>query len=139
VVVLNRPVRFDEVDAAGIVFFAQIVGYAHEAMEHFFEGLEGGYPALIMQRRVGVPAVKLEADFSAPLRYGDRMRIETSVARIGTRSAQLVYRIHRAQDGVLCAVLRHTVVVTDLDRLASCDMPQDLRAALEEHLESGAT
>jgi 4-hydroxybenzoyl-CoA thioesterase len=133
-VVLERPVRFDEVDAAGIVFFAQIVAYAHEAMEHFFEGLDGGYPALIVDRRIGVPAVKLEAEFSAPLRYGDRMRIETSVARVGKRSAELVYRFVRMRDGAACATLRHTVVVTDLDRLASCDMPGDVRAALEAHL-----
>jgi 4-hydroxybenzoyl-CoA thioesterase len=133
-VVLERAVRFDEVDAAGIVFFAQIVAYVHEAMEHFFEQLEGGYPRLIMERRVGVPAVKLAADFSAPLRYGDRMRIETTVARIGGRSAELLYRIHRERDGVLCATLRHTVVVTDLDKLASREMPADVRAALEAHL-----
>lgn len=135
-VVLERAVRFDEVDAAGIVFFGTIVAYVHEAMEHFFEQLDGGYARLIMERRVGVPAVKLEADFSAPLRYGDRMRIETSVARVGKRSAELAYRILRAHDDVLCATLRHTVVVTDLDALASCDMPADVRAALEAHLSS---
>jgi len=133
-VVLERAVRFDEVDAAGIVFFGTIVAYVHEAMEHFFDQLEGGYARLIMERRVGVPAVKLEAEFSAPLRYGDRMRIETSVARVGKRSAELSYRILRERDGVSCATLRHTVVVTDLDALASCDMPPDVRAALEAHL-----
>ena len=33
----------EEVDAAAIVFFAQFVTYAHEAMEHFFGALQGCY------------------------------------------------------------------------------------------------
>jgi 4-hydroxybenzoyl-CoA thioesterase len=105
-------------------------------MENLFEQLEGGYSQLIVKRRVGVPAVKLEAEFHAPLRYGDVMRIETTVARVGGRSAELLYRIFRTNDGALCATVRHTVVVTDLEKLASCVMPPDVRAVLEAHRET---
>ena len=84
--VYQRAVRFEEVDAAGIVYFPKIVSYAHEAMEDFFDSIEGGYPGLIMERRLGLPAVKLESEFSAPLRYGDEFRIETSVAPSANRT-----------------------------------------------------
>ena len=49
VVVFERPIKFEDVDAAGIVFFARFVTYAHEAMEDFFSTLEGGYPRLIIE------------------------------------------------------------------------------------------
>jgi 4-hydroxybenzoyl-CoA thioesterase len=134
-VVLERPVRFEEVDAAGIVFFARYVAYAHEAMERFFAPLEGGYPRLVGERKIGFPAVRVETDYHAPTRYGDVLRIETTTARLGNRSATLRYRMVRAHDGVLAAVVSHTVVVSDLVALRSIDMPADVRAELVRHLE----
>lgn len=134
-VLYERPVRFEEVDAAGLVFFARFAAYAHDAMEHFFAPLEGGYPALILGRRIGLPAVRLEADYAAPVRYGETLRVETSVLRLGNRSATLRYRMIRAHDGVMAAEIRHIVVSTDLQRVESCPMPDDVRAVLAAHLE----
>ena len=134
--VYERAVRFEDVDVVGIVFFANFLHYAHEAMEHFFGDAEGGYHGLILRRRVGFPTVRVDAEYLAPLRYGDVVRIETSSARIGTRSAVLRYRFVRAGDGRLAADVRHTVVCTDLDALASCEMPADVRSVLEAHLEA---
>ncbi len=133
-VILERAVKFEEVDAAGIVFFARFATYAHEAMEDFFSQLDGGYVRLITERRLGLPAVKLETDFLAPLRYGDVIRIETSVAKLGRRSAVFVYELKRKADGVLASRMRHTVVFSDLEAMQSCDMPPDVRAAFEAHV-----
>jgi 4-hydroxybenzoyl-CoA thioesterase len=138
VIPFERPIKFEDVDAANIVFFARFVGYAHEAMEHFFGGVDGGYPGLILQRKVGFPAVHVEIAFTAPARYGDVLRIETRVAKVGNRSAVLWYRMfHKGTDRLACE-LKHTVVTTDLRALASCDMPADVRALLLEHLEPPA-
>ena len=134
-VVFERPIKFEDVDAAGIVFFARFVAYAHEAMEHFFGALEGGYPKLIMERRVGLPAVHLDVSFKAPARYGDVLRIETTVDRVGNRSAVLRYRMFDASTGALTAEIAHTVVISDLRTITSCEMPGDLRARLFEHLD----
>jgi 4-hydroxybenzoyl-CoA thioesterase len=135
-IVFERPIKFEEVDAANIVFFARFVTYAHEAMEHFFGGLEGGYARLILERRVGLPAVHVEITFTAPTRYGDVLRIETRVVKIGNRSAVLRYRMYHAGSGRLACELKHTVVTTDLRTLASCEMPDDVRALLVQHLEA---
>ena len=135
-IVFERPIKFEEVDAANIVFFARFVTYAHESMEHFFSALPGGYAGLILERRVGFPAVHVEITFTAPARYGDVLRIETRVARLGNRSAVLWYRMHHAASGRLACELKHTVVTTDLGTLRSCDMPADVRALLAQHLES---
>jgi 4-hydroxybenzoyl-CoA thioesterase len=129
----QRAVRFEEVDAAGIVYFAKIVSYAHEAMESFFDPIEGGYAGLIMKRRIGFPAVKLESEFSAPLRYGDDFLIETTVEKLGGRSVVFRYAIKRAADGHLCATMLHTVVISDLGAMKSADMPADVRELLEQH------
>lgn len=131
----ERPIRFEEVDAARIVFFGRYLFYAHEAMEHFFAGLEGGYARLILERGVGLPAVDVRSEFTAPARYGDRLLIETTTARLGNRSAQLRYRMKRATSGELCATVLHTVVTTHLGEMRSIDMPADVRAIFDAHLE----
>ncbi len=146
---LDRPIKFEDVDAAGIVFFARFVTYAHEAMEHFFAPLEGGYARLILERRVGFPAVHVDMSFTAPARYGDVLRIETRVKKVGNRSVVFQYRMFLAggmgvppgmphlatANGALSAEVTHTVVVSDLRTISSCDMPADVRALLLAHLE----
>ena len=132
-VVYERAVRFEEVDAAGIAFFARFFNWCHEAMERFFDGVTGGYVGLIMKRRVGFPAVHLTADWKAPLRYGDVARIETSVVNIGTTSATLRYVLTRMSDGVHAATIEHVVVASSLDTMTKQPIPDDCRALLETH------
>lgn len=127
--------RFEDVDAARVVFFARFLNYAHEAMECFFDAAEGGYAGMVMARSIGFPAVRAEVSFHAPLRFGDVVDIDTTTARLGNRSATLRYRFRR-QDGVLAAEVLHTVVVSDLGPMRSMDMPADIRAVLTAHLES---
>ncbi|NUP10599.1 MAG: acyl-CoA thioesterase [Polyangiaceae bacterium] len=131
----ERPIRFEDVDAARIVFFARFLNYAHEAMEHFFGGLEGGYGRLIATREIGLPAVEVNVQFLNPVKYPDTLRIETTTARLGNRSATLRYRMYRRSDGEKVAQVKHTVVTTNLLQMRSVEMPDDVRAILSEHIE----
>ncbi len=135
---LVRPIRFEEVDAAGIVFFGRYPGLAHEAMESLFGQLPGGYSGLTEARRIGFPAVKLTVEYHRPVRYGEELRIELTVPRIGNRSLDLQYRMFvRARGhhgpGELATSVLHTVVVSDLVAMRSVDMPPEVRALLEAH------
>lgn len=135
--VFERPVDFQDVDAAGIVFFARFFDYAHDAMEHFFDGIpprpggvRPGYADLVMKRRIGFPVVHITADFRSPLRYGDVVRIETTVTKIGTSSITLRYAMTRASDGKDVATLEHVVVATSVDTVTKVDLPADVLALL---------
>ncbi len=130
----ERPVRFEDVDAAGIVFFARFFNVCHEAMEAFFGPLEGGYPHLITARKIGVPAIKVEATYKAPLRYGDVIVIDVHATQIGRTSATLRYDFRRKGDGVAVATIRHKVVCCDLRTVTPIPLPDDLRAILTASL-----
>lgn len=129
----RRAVRFEEVDAAGIAFFARFFNWCHEAMERLFDGVPGGYVDLITRRRIGFPAVHLTADWRAPLRYGDAANIATSVAKLGTTSATLRYVLTRESDGVHVATIEHVTVATHLDTMTKLPLPDDCRALLALH------
>ena len=132
--VYERAVRFEDVDAASIVFFSRFLSYCHEAMEAMLAPLDGGYAALIVDRRQGMPAVRVEADFAAPLRFGDRMRIEVTVEHIGRTSCTFQYEFRNTKDGTHVARIRHVVVLCDLNGIKAMPIPDDVRAVLERHL-----
>jgi 4-hydroxybenzoyl-CoA thioesterase len=126
-------VRFEEVDAARIVYFARFFSFCHEAMEAMLSPIEGGYSALVLERGLGLPAVHVDADFAAPLRFGDEVRIATVVERVGTSSCALRFDLARASDGHPIATVRHVVALTDLATMRARPLPDDLRAVLERY------
>jgi 4-hydroxybenzoyl-CoA thioesterase len=132
--VYERAVHFEDVDAASIVFFSRFLNYCHEAMEALMAPLSGGYAALIVERRQGMPAVRVEADFAAPLRFGDRARIEVTVEHVGRTSCTFRYEFSNAKDGSHVARIRHVVVLCDLNGIKAVPIPEDVRAVLERHL-----
>ena len=71
----QRTVRFSDCDPAGIVFFPQYLVMLNGFVEQWFdEGLRVPYATLLGPRRVGLPTVRLEVDFTAISRHGDRLR-----------------------------------------------------------------
>ena len=131
----SRPVRWSDLDPAGIVYFPRFFDFCHETLEALFGALAGGYPALTMQRRIGVPTVHLEADFRVPLRYGDTCLVRTRVLRIGRSSITFGHTLVGTNDGVTCAEITHVIAVTDLASLKAIEIPADMRAVIDPHVE----
>jgi 4-hydroxybenzoyl-CoA thioesterase len=129
----RRPVRFAEVDAAGLVFFPRYHEYCHDALEAFFGELPGGYAALFRERDLGVPTVHLETDFRRPLRYGDVARFETTIERIGRTSVTFHHTIHREGDDTVAATVRQVVVLTRISTLAPIPVTGDILELLEKY------
>ncbi len=124
-------VRFDEVDAAGIAYFAHYFRWCHDAMEAMLGPLAGGYVGLISQR-LGFPAVHVEADYASPLRFGDHVNIVVEVERIGTTSCTLRFELDHPA-GRHVATLRHVVALTDLAAMRARALPSEVRTLLESH------
>jgi 4-hydroxybenzoyl-CoA thioesterase len=123
----NIPVRFGDVDHAGIVYYPRFYIYFHEAFEDFFDDAGMAYHQMINQHRVGFPTVHVETDFKAPLRYGDSLDIELSVPRISRRSATFKYVGYRHRDGQLCTTAAITTACINLDTFKSCEIPEPIR------------
>lgn len=130
---LHLKVRFNEVDAAGIVFYPRFFDYFHMAFEDFFGAATGvDYPVWIRERRIGWPAVHIETDYRAPLSYGDELTIELGFRSLGRSSFVCVYRAHAEER--LFAEAEITVVTTDLSKMRSIPIPPEVRPALESYL-----
>ena len=135
----ERPftVRFHEVDFARVVFYPNFFEYAHRVFEDFFAAEVGcPYVEMLSVRNVGYPAVHVEADFKAPLRFGDSGRIAMETAALSRRSATLRYDFWLGES----RHARVTVVVAsiDLKTFTPVELPSDVRVAFSRHLTSSA-
>ena len=129
----ERPlrVRFSHCDPAGIVFFPQYLVLFNGLVEDWFtEGLGISYAQLIGARRVGLPTVRIEADFRAISRMGDDVTLGLAVERLGTSSLTLALDCRAGAEQRVAA--RQVLVFTDLDTHRATPMPPDVRQALAE-------
>lgn len=129
-----RRIRFSDCDPAGIVFYPQYFVMFNGLLEDWVDGPLGiGFAELVSRRRIGLPTVRLEADFRAVSRFGDDVVLSLSVDRLGGRSLTLDLRCTAAADGELRMAVRQVIVTTSLDTHKAVDVPADLRAAIEQH------
>ena len=126
----ERLIRFSDCDPAGIVFYPQYFVMLNGLVEDWFNDELGiGYAALILERRVGLPTVRLEVDFQAVSRLGDHVRLALQVDRLGGRSLTLALEVSGA-DGGLRMRMRQVLVTTSLVTHRALDIPSDIRAAI---------
>ena len=131
----TQKIRFDDVDGAGIVYYPRFLHLCHAAFEDFFDDVAPfGYPQLIRDKRLGFPTVHIEADFKAPLAYGDIAVVTLSVVRVGTSSMTVAYEVFRKRDSTLCFTASITAVLIDLDTQKSQPITDELRGVLERYL-----
>jgi 4-hydroxybenzoyl-CoA thioesterase len=129
-------VRFADADAAGLVYYPVVFHYFHVAMEEFFAARCGtSYARLMNEQRIGFPTVNVEAEFLAPILYGDEIDIEVSVWRVGTSSVTFGYAARRASDNLICARSTQVQVAMNLDTRRPVPVPATLRRAFEESVD----
>ena len=132
------PVRFDDVDHAGIVYYPRFLHFFHTAFEEFFRQRVGGsaFVDLLNRRRIGFPAVHAECDYRVPIRFGDLVRVDMSVERLGAKSIRFRHRLYLVEEAAapgkggvpeLCAEGVVVVVVTDLAHFRGLEIPGDVR------------
>ena len=130
---VEDTIRFAQCDPAGIVFFPQYLVMLNTLHERWFgEGLGVPYHEYIGVRRLGVPTVRLECDFTAISRHGDRLRQRLSVAKLGRTSLELAVAFDSANE--LRARFRQVLVCTSLATHKSHPLPDDLRAAMQRYV-----
>lgn len=126
----QRRIRFSDCDPAGIVFYPQYFVMFNGLVEDWTGHLGFEYQRLIGQRRIGLPTVRLEADFQAVSHFGDEVVLRLAVERLGGRSITLGLRCTGADEADLRMAVRQVLVTTSLVDHRSIDIPVDLRAAI---------
>lgn len=130
-------VRFPHVDPAGIVFYPRYVEMVNTSVERWFErALECDYRVLHFERGLGIPTARLEVDFLAPSRLGERLRLLLQVSHLGTSSFHLQHRFACAGEDRLRVVQR--LVFARLEPFETVPIPVDLRPRMRHYVVESA-
>ncbi len=128
------PIRFQDVDAGGVLFFGRIYDYCHQAYEEFWgaEGIDRAH--FFAGATYLVPIAHSEADYRLPIRHGERIMVRVDVTRVGKASFTLRYHV-TARDQRDLRVEASTVhAFVDRATMRPIPIPEDLRAILLRHL-----
>jgi len=126
-------IRFGDIDRAGIVYYPRFLHYFHVALEEFFAQVLGiEYHTVVDDRRIGLPTVHLETDFSRPFSYGDNIEVEVKVLKIGRTSSVFGYRVFKEGEANPRIVGHNVTVCLDMDSFQKMDIPDWFRQLLEK-------
>ena len=133
----TTPVRFADVDHAGIVYYPRYFHMFHLAFEELWRARMGAraYSDLLDRERVGFPAVKAECEFRAPLRFGEDAEIQLTISRLGAKSITFHYRIFRAEPRELAADGSVVCAVVDLARFVAVPIPEKVSEMVRDLVE----
>ncbi len=123
-----RTVLFQEIDAAGIVFFARFFEWFHDAYAAWFLSRGIRFAEVLEKGEWGLPLGHAEADYQAPLTLGAEIRVEIDTVTLSERSISIEYAV-RGPKGTH-ATGRTVHVFIDRKTFRSRTVPDDVRRAL---------
>ena len=126
----RRVVRFQDVDAAGIVFYGRIFDYFHDAYVAFLRDRGAPLEDALRDRSWVAPLRHAEADYLRPLRFGDAVDVLITQVRVEGTEYQVRYRIEK--EGELACVGETLHVTVDPETFVRTPVPEILQKALTE-------
>lgn len=116
----TRIIRFQETDAAGVVYFANLLTLCHEAYEASLAASGIRLKQFFSGGSVAVPVVHAESDFQKPLFCGDRVRVDLIPVLLRESEFEISYTVSRIEfeqdplpQSVAHVLTRHVCIQTE--------------------------
>ena len=106
----NRTVRFSDTDAAGVVYFANVLSICHEAYEVSLEASSINIKDFFSNTSVAFPIVHADVDFFKPMFCGDKLTISLIPQKVGVDKFEIAYEIIVDDVMVAKAITRHVCI-----------------------------
>lgn len=91
-----RTIHLADTDAAGVVYFAQLLHICHEAYETCLTAVGMDWQALLHTQTVAIPITHAEIDYFKPIHWGDRLTLYLDPQTQNTSQFTVNYRIYPA-------------------------------------------
>lgn len=88
-----RTVRFQDTDAAGVVYFANVLAMCHEAYEASLAASGINLKAFFSNSKVAIPIVSAKVDFRRPMFCGEDLIIELIAQQLSDNEFEIAYQI----------------------------------------------
>ena len=109
----NRTIRFQDTDAAGVVYFANVLSICHEAYEESLTVAGINLKTFFSNSSTAIPIVHTSVDFFAPMFCGDKLLINLKPQQLSDTKFEIVYEIvtdSSSQQILAKAMTRHICI-----------------------------
>ncbi|MEO1428128.1 MAG: thioesterase family protein [Cyanobacteria bacterium J06633_8] len=106
----NRTIRFQDTDAAGVVYFANVLAICHEAYEAGLEYLGIDIKQFFTNPSTAFPIIHADVDFMRPMYCGDKLFVDLTPLRIRTEEFEVDYKLSINDKLVAKAMTRHVCI-----------------------------
>ncbi|MDJ0797044.1 MAG: thioesterase family protein [Calothrix sp. MO_167.B12] len=111
--IYHRTVRFQDTDAAGVVYFANALAICHEAYEESLEISGINLQDFFGNSSLAFPIVHSSIDFLRPMFCGNKLLVSLIPQKLGIDKFEINYEILVADMLVSKAVTRHVCIDTN--------------------------
>lgn len=135
---IRKKIHWSDTDAAGIAWFPNFFGWFEDAEEELYTAVLGqSRQSLLDAHRFGMPRVTAHAEYRAPVRAGQLIRIGLGATLEHPRRLRYDFEMRDAAAGTLLAEGFVRVACVTLDTFGPRDFP-DAIAALVTRLPAAA-
>ena len=111
---MDIRIYYEDTDCGGIVYHANYLKYFERARTDYLEA-RGISVGALLKDGTQFYVVKASLEFKAPARYGETLRIETSLSACGKASVEFTYRVHELTTSRLIAEGATTLATVDME------------------------
>lgn len=95
--IYTRTIRFQDTDAAGVVYFANVLAMCHEAYEASLVASGINLRSFFRNPVVAIPIVHASVDFFRPMFCGDQQTIHLTPKQLTSDEFEIAYQIFSAE------------------------------------------
>lgn len=106
----SRSIRFSETDAAGVVYFANVLTLCHEAYEASLSASGIDLRSFFSGQEIAVPIVHAEVDFFKPVFCGDQITIVLTTNLLQPSEFEIAYDLFKQSKLIAKALTRHVCI-----------------------------
>jgi 1,4-dihydroxy-2-naphthoyl-CoA hydrolase len=130
--VYSRIIHFRDTDAAGVVYFANVLSICHEAYEASLAASEIDLRQFFTQPAIAMPISHASVDFFHPMYCGERYGIHLTPKRMNESKFEINYELFRenATDDLIGKALTKHVCIDAIARTKT-DIPTEIHTWLQ--------
>ncbi len=124
-------IHFRDADPAGIMFFGNIFGLAHDCFEDFIQAAGFTWQEWFQTKDYFVPIRHTESNYLKPFMPGETYQVIASVSRMGDSSFQMKYDFQKQETLHATVTMTHTFL--DARNKAKISVPTLVRERLKAY------
>lgn len=106
----QRIIRFQDTDAAGVVYFANVLPMCHEAYEESLAASGINLKVFFSNSDIAIPIVHASVDFFRPMFCGDKISIRLVPQQITNEKFEVNYELFGVEEIYAKAITKHVCI-----------------------------